>query len=63
MALIDHITSAVHKFIPPKKEEFPKPLNTSSGGIGHGMQFDDDVSLNYTVRSRLRAQVDTVAWS
>lgn len=46
MALIDHITSAVHKFIPPKKEEFPKPLNTSSGGIGHGMQFDDDMPLS-----------------
>ncbi|KAF8733994.1 Membrane-associating domain, partial [Rhizoctonia solani] len=43
MALIDHITNAVNKFIPQKKEEFPKPLATASGGIGHGMQFDDDV--------------------
>lgn len=55
MALIDHITNAVHKFIPQKKEEFPKPLNTASGGIGHGMQFDDEVSPNYIVRSRFRA--------
>ncbi|KAG8690707.1 hypothetical protein FRC09_011876, partial [Ceratobasidium sp. 395] len=42
MALMDHIQDAVHKFIPQKKETYPKPLNTSSGGIGHGMQFDDE---------------------
>jgi hypothetical protein len=59
MALIDHIQNAVHKFIPQKKETFPKPLNTSSGGIGHGMQFDDEVRRNYKVRSRFRARVDT----
>ncbi|ELU40759.1 hypothetical protein AG1IA_05202 [Rhizoctonia solani AG-1 IA] len=43
----NHITNAVNKFIPQKKEEFPKPLATASGGIGHGMQFDDDVPIVY----------------
>ncbi|KAG9091744.1 hypothetical protein FS749_016315 [Ceratobasidium sp. UAMH 11750] len=46
MALIDHIQDAVHKFIPQKKETYPKPLNTQSGGIGHGMQFDDEMPLS-----------------
>ncbi|QRV75126.1 membrane-associating domain protein [Ceratobasidium sp. AG-Ba] len=46
MALIDHIQDAVHKFIPQKKETYPKPLNTASGGIGHGMQFDDEMPLS-----------------
>lgn len=43
MALIDSITNAVNKFIPQKKDGYPKPLSTASGGIGHGMQFDDEV--------------------
>jgi len=46
MALIDYIQDAVHKFIPQKKETYPKPLNTTSGGIGHGMQFDDEMPLS-----------------
>lgn len=46
MALIDHITNAVNKFIPQKKEEYPKPLSTASGGIGHGIQFDDEMPLS-----------------
>ncbi|CAE6425653.1 unnamed protein product [Rhizoctonia solani] len=46
MPLIDHITNAVNKFLPQKKEEYPKPLTTATGGIGHGMQFDDEMPLS-----------------
>ncbi|KAB5596208.1 Membrane-associating domain containing protein [Ceratobasidium theobromae] len=46
MALIDSITNAVNKFIPQKKDGYPKPLSTASGGIGHGMQFDDEMPLS-----------------
>ncbi|KZW02779.1 hypothetical protein EXIGLDRAFT_730894 [Exidia glandulosa HHB12029] len=36
MALLDHITEAVNRFLPQKREKIPQPLNTATGGIGHG---------------------------
>ncbi|EJD49670.1 hypothetical protein AURDEDRAFT_112490 [Auricularia subglabra TFB-10046 SS5] len=37
MALLDHITETVNRFLPQKREKIPQPINTASGGIGHGV--------------------------
>lgn len=57
MALMDHITDAVNRFLPQKREKIPQPLNTATGGIGHGFSnHKEDVRVARSPCSCLRTE-------